>query len=248
MLAQSTLVQTSVDVSSHFQGDIVDMIINSSAIIQLDMIIMFLFSVFSWAIIFWKYRVFHKAKVESDIFLEAFWEGKGLTSVFAESRHLKYSPLAAQFRAAFIELNKLQKTQVGGNPGPEPAGSKMKVAPDKAVQHLGRTLDRTVIAEMSRLGRAMTFLATIGNTSPLLGLFGTVWGIMNSFRSIGIKGSANLAVVAPGIAEALITTVVGLIAAIPALIFYNYFANRLSQQEAEMEAFSADFINRTDLG
>ncbi len=222
------------------------MILGSSGIIQLDMLILALFSILSWAIIIWKYRIFRKAKVESDIFLEAFWEGKGLTSVFAESRHLKHSPLAAQFRSAFIELNKLQKNQMG-NPVPEAGVPKAKVTSGKALQHLTRALDRSSIAEMSRLGKSMTFLATIGNTSPLLGLFGTVWGIMNAFRSIGLKGSANLAIVAPGIAEALVTTVAGLIAAIPALIFYNYFASVLAQQEAEMEGFSADFINKADL-
>lgn len=239
----SILTQSSVDLGIGSQNTILDMTLGSGPLIKFVMIILILFSVISWAIIFWKFRVFRKARVESEIFLESFYEGKGLPNVFRESRHLKNSPLAVQFQSGYITLSKFRKS---GNPSPESA-----LAPDAGgsrnmVEHLTRSLDHAATAELGRLSKALTFLATTGNAAPLLGLFGTVWGIMHSFHSIGITGSANLAVVAPGIAEALVTTVAGLAAAIPAVIFYNYFTTRLVQHETEMVGFSSDFINLVD--
>jgi len=111
------------------------------------------------------------------------------------------------------------------------------------MENIKRTLRRSVSAELTGLNKAVPFLATTGNTTPFIGLFGTVWGIMNSFRSIGLKGSATLAAVAPGISEALIATAAGLAAAIPAVVAYNYFASKIQVMESEMHNFSADFLN-----
>ncbi|MBU2498603.1 MAG: MotA/TolQ/ExbB proton channel family protein, partial [Proteobacteria bacterium] len=105
-----------------------------------------------------------------------------------------------------------------------------------------RSLRKTAIDQSNRLERALSFLATTGNTTPFIGLFGTVWGIMESFRGIGLKGSANLAVVAPGISEALIATAAGLAAAIPAVVAFNYFNNKVTVLRSEMDLFSADFL------
>ena len=201
-----------------------------------------LFSVISWAIIFWKFRVFRKARVESEIFLESFYEGKGLPNVFRESRHLKNSPLAVQFQTGYTTLSKFRKSG-GGNPSPEASYAPDAGGSRNMIEHLTRSLDRAATAELTRLGKALTFLATTGNAAPLLGLFGTVWGIMNSFRSIGEKGAANLATVAPGIAEALIATAIGLMAAIPAVIAFNYFVRKIKVLHSEMDTFSSDFLN-----
>lgn len=241
----SIFTQSTMDLGGGYQNSLLDMTLGSGPIIKLVMILLILFSVLSWAIIFWKFRIFRKARVESEIFLEAFYEGKGLQNVFRESRQLKNSPLATLFQSGYITLSKFRKSG-GGNPSadaifsPDPGSSK------NVIDHLTRSLDRTGASELTRLGRALSFLATTGNTAPLLGLFGTIWGIMHSFQSIGITGSASLSVVAPGIAEALVTTVVGLIAAIPAIVFYNYFNSKLAQHESQMFGFCSDFINLVD--
>jgi biopolymer transport protein TolQ len=111
------------------------------------------------------------------------------------------------------------------------------------IENVKRTLRRAINTEMTRLTQMVPFLATTGNTTPFIGLFGTVWGIMHSFRSIGLKGSANLAVVAPGISEALIATAAGLAVAIPAVIAFNYFNQKIRVIESELQSFSADFLN-----
>jgi biopolymer transport protein TolQ len=111
------------------------------------------------------------------------------------------------------------------------------------IENVKRTLRRAINTEMTRLTQMVPFLATTGNTTPFIGLFGTVWGIMHSFRAIGLKGSANLAVVAPGISEALIATAAGLAVAIPSVIAFNYFNQKIRVIESELQSFSADFLN-----
>ncbi|OEU81471.1 MAG: hypothetical protein BA872_07785 [Desulfobacterales bacterium C00003060] len=136
-------------------------------------------------------------------------------------------------------MNKSQSSSSGVDVTDEVLLSQKMVA----VDNIKRALRRAVNMELTVLGRAIPFLATTGNTTPFIGLFGTVWGIMNSFRGIGLKGSASLAVVAPGISEALIATAAGLAAAIPAVVAYNYFTNKVRVLESEMHNFSADFLN-----
>jgi biopolymer transport protein TolQ len=239
------VTQVTVDIGGALQSDVIEMVANAGPVVKFVLLLLLVFSVASWAIILMKLRLFRKARIESEIFLEAFWEGKGLQYVFRESRHLENSPLASQFRTGYIEMAKIRK---GAGKNPEvPSIPGGQVLPPDKVEHIRRTLERAKIAEISRIGKALSFLATTGNSAPFIGLFGTVWGIMASFRSIGLKGAANLAVVAPGIAEALIATATGLAAAIPAVIFYNYFTNKLAQQEGEMEGFTSDFLNLLDL-
>ncbi len=237
-------VQTTVDLGGRVESDVIELMAHASLMVKFIMLLLFTFSVMSWAIVFWKYRMFRKAKVENEIFLEIFFEGKGMNYVFRESRQLKNSPLAAQFRLGYAELVKVRKT-AAGNPEGNPGG-RGQISSDGVTEHLKRSLERAVLAEATRMSSNLAFLATTGNSAPFIGLFGTVWGIMNAFRGIGLKGSASLAVVAPGIAEALIATAAGLAAAIPAVIFYNYFSNKLARQEADMNGFSADFLNLAD--
>jgi biopolymer transport protein TolQ len=143
---------------------------------------------------------------------------------------------------AYVELGNVNRSRQSST-GNDDIGEGSLREKMVAVDNLKRALRRAVNMELTGLGKTLPFLATTGNTTPFIGLFGTVWGIMNSFRGIGLKGSANLAVVAPGISEALIATAAGLAAAIPAVVAYNYFTSKVHVLESEMHNFSADFLN-----
>jgi biopolymer transport protein TolQ len=146
------------------------------------------------------------------------------------------------FKAGYAELNRLARLQA---PDQSDAGDASQEAEYErtGMDNVTRSLQQAVTAERSRLERGVTFLATTGSSAPFIGLFGTVWGIMESFRRIGVMKSASLAVVAPGIAEALIATAAGLAAAIPAVIFYNYFLSRINSISTEMDNFASELIN-----
>jgi biopolymer transport protein TolQ len=223
-------------------NEIVQMIFHAGPMVRFVLLLLLFFSTTSWAIIFAKYRSIRKARKESSEFLDLFWNSPGLSEAFAGSKRLQYSPIARLFRLAYVELRKVNKSQSsssGGDMTDEASLSRQMVA----VDNIKRALRRAVNMELTGLGRALPFLATTGNTTPFIGLFGTVWGIMNAFRGIGMRGSASLAVVAPGISEALIATAAGLAAAIPAVVAYNYFTNKVRVLESEMHSFSADFLN-----
>jgi biopolymer transport protein TolQ len=198
------------------------------------------FSVASWGIIALKFMSLKAAQRLSVEFLETFWQSKRLDEIFQRSEDMTTSPLAQVFRAGYQELVKVKQR--------EQTAKDAKVD-DKAglsfggIENIERALRRATTAEMTELERLVPFLATVGSTAPFIGLFGTVIGIMKSFAEIGAKGSANLATVAPGIAEALIATAAGLLAAIPAVIAFNYFVSRTKVLGAEMENFSSDFMN-----
>jgi len=223
-------------------SDIVQMILNAGLMVRFVLVLLLFFSVTSWAIIFSKYRLIGKARKESAYFLDLFWNRQSLSKAFAASKQLRYSPLARVFRIAYLELKKVNTSQSSSGEGERGRGttSSQDVA---AVDNLKRALRRAANVELTGLNRALSFLATTGNTTPFIGLFGTVWGIMNAFRGIGLRGSASLAVVAPGISEALIATAAGLAAAIPAVVAYNYFNSKVRVLESEMHNFSADFLN-----
>ncbi|MBF0530989.1 MAG: MotA/TolQ/ExbB proton channel family protein, partial [Deltaproteobacteria bacterium] len=164
----------------------------------------------------------------SHYFLELFWKSRNLATVYNESAGFDSSPVAQIFRVGYQELGRVRKAKVDFRLG---------------MENVQRALRRTAAAEGTRLSRTLSFLATTGNAAPLIGLFGTVWGIMGSFHNIGLSGSANLASVAPGISEALVATAAGLAAAIPAVVAFNYFSSRVRVLEAEMTNFVADFLN-----
>jgi biopolymer transport protein TolQ len=223
-------------------SDIVQMILHSGPMVRFVLLLLLFFSIASWAIIFTKYRFMRKARKESAEFLDLFWNRRSLSEAFAASKQLRYSPLARVFRVAYIELRKVNKPQPPAANSPKEKG--IKITQDvAAVDNIKRALRRALNVELTGLNKAVPFLATTGNTTPFIGLFGTVWGIMNSFRGIGLRGSASLAVVAPGISEALIATAAGLAAAIPAVVAYNYFSSKVRVLESEMHNFSADFLN-----
>jgi biopolymer transport protein TolQ len=194
------------------------------------------FSLACWYIIGYKYFFIRRAQQQSARFLDSFWRSKRLDAIFRSTDEVQASPTAQVFRAGYIELGKLQ----GATQPNDPEGMRERLGDLESIR---RALDRAITVETTRLESTVPFLATTGSTAPFIGLFGTVWGIMNSFSAIGAKGSATLAVVAPGIAEALIATAIGLLAAIPAVVAYNYFVNRIRVLNSEMETFSSDFLN-----
>ena len=221
---------------------IVQMVLHSGPMVRFVLLLLLFFSMASWSIIFTKYRFMRKARKESAYFLDLFWNRRGLAEAFAASKRLRNSPIARVFRVAYVELKKVNKSRSSTADGEKGQGATLN-QDMVAVDNIRRALRRAVNVELTGLSKTLPFLATTGNTTPFIGLFGTVWGILNSFRGIGLRGSASLAIVAPGISEALIATAAGLAAAIPAVVAYNYFTNKVSILESEMHSFSADFLN-----
>jgi biopolymer transport protein TolQ len=235
--SDAVLLPGAISFGSAFGGDILHMVVNAGGVVKVVLLILFAFSIISWTIIFMKWRLFRKAKEENAFFLDIFWETSAFNKIYSECEDLVFSPIAQLFRAGFSEVVRMRKIQ---NPGP---GKEGNASMPPLMDVVERSLRKTAIDQSNRLERAISFLATTGNTTPFIGLFGTVWGIMESFRGIGLKGSANLAVVAPGISEALIATAAGLAAAIPAVIAFNYFNNKVTVHRSEMDLFSADFLS-----
>ena len=211
--------------------DIFSLVLSASTVVMGVLLLLVFFSVVSWYIIGYKYFYLRRAYSESLHFLDTFWTSKRLDAIYQSADELKRSPVSQVFKAGYVELSKIKKAE--GDVGTWLGD----------MQSIERALDRAQTSELTHLESMIPFLATTGSAAPFVGLFGTVWGIMNSFRSIGAKGAANLATVAPGIAEALIATAIGLMAAIPAVIAYNYFVRRVKVLHSEMDAFSNDFLN-----
>ena len=224
--------------------DILSLVMNATGVVLAVLFILILLSVFAWFIIGYKALYFARAERESIKFLDVFWGAKRLDAVYAECEKLARSPLAQMFRAGYVELSKLTRQK---NEDQEADGAYRSsaggLADGDGMENIERALRRSYTTEMTFMESLLPFLATTGSAAPFVGLFGTVWGIMNSFRAIASKGSANLATVAPGMAEALIATAIGLVAAIPAVMAYNYFARKVKVLSAEMDAFSNDFLN-----
>jgi biopolymer transport protein TolQ len=218
-----------------FGSDKIQMFLDAGPVVKLVMFILIGFSMACWTIIFIKLRFFRYARLETAYFLEIFWEATELTSIYKESKDLFYSPVAQLFIRGYTELIRLKKLKGNGT-----SSLNNISGVSDAVE---RALRRSAIHESSRMEKALAFLATTGNTAPFIGLFGTVWGIMESFTGISKMQSASLSVVAPGIAEALVATAIGLLAAIPAVMAYNFFNSRVAALGAEMETFSADFLS-----
>src|SRR5712692_3353793 len=211
--------------------------------------ILFFFSLVSWIIIFAKFLRLRRITSQSEKFVLFFRKSKRFSEVNTIAGQLTDTPLTTLFKAGYAELDAQIKavrpeespvtTIAMQPPAVQPAG-KLLI---KNISGVERALERAIGVEVSRLTRHMTFLATTASACPFIGLFGTVWGIMQSFRQIGVTGSTSIVAVAPGISEALINTAAGLAAAIPALVFYNYFMGQVRQLRAGMEDFALEFIN-----
>lgn len=223
--------------------DIIHILSQAGLMVQFVLLLLLFFSVMSWAIIIIKFRYIRRAHRESNRFTEYFWKSRDLASAYAKAKQLAGCPLARIFRVGYMELKKI--SQAGRAVGLDMAGEDMAGLTGRisGADNVKRALRRAINSETTRMTQMVPFLATTGNTTPFIGLFGTVWGIMNSFVGIGQRGSASLAVVAPGISEALIATAAGLAVAIPAVIAFNYFMSKIKVLETELISFSADLLN-----
>lgn len=201
------------------------------------LILLLLFSLVSFGIIFNKWTTLARANRESRRFLEVFRKSQKFSEVNAVANQLTHSPLVGMFQAGYQEINQ-QVRPPAGAPGQRPA--------IRSLEAVSRALARAASVEENRLEKRLSFLASTASVSPFIGLFGTVWGIMNAFGDIGRQGSASLAIVAPGISEALITTAAGLFAAIPAALFFNFFSDRVRALSAVMDDFAMEFTSMVE--
>jgi biopolymer transport protein TolQ len=217
--------------------DVVDLSIlelfkNAHIVVKLVIVGLLLASVWSWAIILEKLFLYAKTRKETDKFEQVFWSGQSLEELYQALAQRRNTGMAALFVAAMREWKRSTERE-GGERGTRPMpGVQLRVE---------KVMDVTISREVERLERRLTFLATVGSTAPFIGLFGTVWGIMTSFQAIAVSKNTNLSVVAPGIAEALFATALGLLAAIPAVIFYNKFSADSQQISHRLEAFADEF-------
>jgi len=212
------------------------MLLGAGLIVKLVLILLIFFSVVSWAIIIFKMFQVHRANSESVRFMDFFWKSKRFDAIAAQVDRFANSPLTVLFNEGYDELKKVVESDGSTE-------SNAMTTDLGGIENVSRALRRATNSEITRLEKYLTFLATTGSTSPFIGLFGTVWGIMTAFEGIGKTGSASLAVVAPGIAEALIATAIGLVAAIPAVMAYNHFQSKIRVLINEMDSFSTEFLN-----
>ena len=206
---------------------------NAHIVVKLVIIGLILASIWSWAIIIEKVFLFAKTRKETDKFEQVFWSGQSLDELYQALAPRRNAGMAALFVAAMREWKRSTESESAGARSPKPMpGVQLRVE---------KVMDVTISREVERLERRLTFLATVGSTAPFIGLFGTVWGIMTSFQAIAVSKNTSLAVVAPGIAEALFATALGLLAAIPAVIFYNRFNSDVARHAARLEGFADEF-------
>ncbi len=214
---------------------VTDMIWNAGPMVKLVMLILVCMSLACWGVVLLKFKLFRRAEKQSEDFYELYRQRKNFGVLYRESQLLSESYLAQVFRSGYTEwgrVTKILESLASVEPG--------ACDGEEALSTVEKAMEGAMLLETRRLERFLPLLATTGNTAPFIGLFGTVWGIMTSFHQIGLKGAANLAVVAPGISEALVATAIGLFAAIPAVIFFNYFMNRIQAIQGQMQYFAGD--------
>jgi biopolymer transport protein TolQ len=220
-----------------FSSGVAGLIAHSGWVARFVLLLLLVFSLISWAIILYKGMALHRAHAQSTTFLDIFRKSSKFSEVNAVCPQLRASPLVGVFQAGYLEVNQ----QVRG--ASAPAGAAASRPTVKSLESLSRSLARAATVEATRIERRLSFLATTASVSPFIGLFGTVWGIMDAFREIGQSGSSSIVVVAPGISEALITTAMGLLAAIPAAVFFNFFSSRTRVLAAMVDDFALEFLN-----
>ncbi len=210
---------------------VITLFLQADTLVKLVMLMLLVASFWSWAVIFDKFVKLRRLKSDADSFEESFWSGGALDDLYDRIGNRPGDPMSSVFAAAMREWRRSMAKGLVGN-----------TATRQTLQErIERVMQVTANREMARIERYMSFLATVGSTSPFVGLFGTVWGIMNSFQAIAAAKNTSLAVVAPGIAESLFATALGLVAAIPAVIFYNKFASDFGRYAGRLESFGAEF-------
>ena len=238
-MEQTSTVQNQV---GEISLTLVDLIANSGSMAKGVLFLLFVFSVISWTIILQKFFIYRKISRQDKLFLSIFEKSDNLNNIYNYSRKLRQSPLARIFLTGYHELYLFQEMAKKEKDSKTVRGKISEDISSRDLKGIGIAMYKAINQEVERLSHRLDFLATTGSTTPFIGLFGTVWGIMHSFRAIGAKGTASIGGVAPGIAEALIATAAGLIAAIPAVIFYNYFSRKIESFTIRMDDFSHDFV------
>ena len=213
-----------VGLASSADFSLMNLFLRADIIVKSVIIILIACSIYSWAIIIDKFKLFKKINISTEEFEEKFWRSKSAETFYNSLPNKVDDPMASLFKESMQSLLK----------------SKSKV---NLSERMGGMLEAGIEKQISKLDKGFTFLATVGSTAPFIGLFGTVWGIMNSFQSIAISRNTSLAIVAPGIAEALFATALGLLAAIPAVVAYNKFNNDSKKYSQKLENFSKRFLS-----
>ena len=226
-MEKETLSSTILSGSVSNDMSVWGLFLQADLVVKVVLILLIIASLWSWAIIFEKTIRLRKLKTHADLFEEAFWSGGSLDNLFDRTSNRPSDPMSSIFNAAMREWRRSSSRTLTDYAG--------------LAQRIERVMYVTLGREMDNAERHMTFLASVGSTAPFVGLFGTVWGIMNSFQAISMTKDTSLAVVAPGIAEALFATALGLVAAIPAVLAYNKFSNEFGRFAARLEAFSSEF-------
>jgi biopolymer transport protein TolQ len=222
------------------QQSLASIVLGASPVVQLVLLLLLVFSIGSLGVILFKFRQLRLARRQSERFLEIFWEAKNLAGINSASIELKQSPVAHVFRSGYQELQRLTRTSSKRS---GTSSENVESTELGGIENVERAMRRATTQEVTRLEKALTFLATTASTAPFVGLFGTVWGVMTAFRGLTTAQTSSIQAVAPGIAEALIATAVGLAAAIPAVVAFNHFAREVRVLTADMENFSAEFLN-----
>jgi biopolymer transport protein TolQ len=213
------------------------LILNAGIIVKGVLLLLIFMSLMSWAIMANKWQLYRRTRRQAESFSSAFWGGSDMDTVLASiPQRYPDSALPNIFQSGYREFMRQRRDE-------SQTQTAKKIIAGGGLDGIRRALDAAFSREMERLSRHLAFLATVGSTSPFIGLFGTVWGIMNAFQAIGLTQNTSLAAVAPGIAEALITTAFGLVAAIPAVVAYNKFTADLKRMAGNMEQFSSEFLN-----
>jgi len=221
---EADISSQAVGLASSADFSLINLFIRADIIVKSVIILLIACSVYSWAIIIDKFKLFKKINISSEQFEEKFWKSKSAETFYNTLPSNIVDPMTYLFKESMQGLLK----------------SKSKT---NLVEKMGGILELGIEKQMSKIDKGFTFLATVGSTAPFIGLFGTVWGIMNSFQSIAISRNTSLAIVAPGIAEALFATALGLLAAIPAVVAYNKFNNDSKKYSQKLESFSKRFLS-----
>lgn len=215
-----------------------DALFSAGLVVQFTLLVLISLSVACWAVAWSKHKQFKSLDTANPPFVAKFWKATSLDSIFESVDQFPESSMARLFKAGYLELQRLADSPMLKKEPSESHSPKLS-----GLDNLERALRKEYDLEVAALESRLTVLATTGSTGPFIGLFGTVWGIMSSFQKIGETGSASLAVVAPGISEALIATAIGLAAAIPAVVLYNHFNSKIRREETALSNFSTDFLN-----
>lgn len=213
----------------------IEAILNASIVVQITLLILLGLSIVCWAIAISKFKTFKTIFHSNDLFINKFWKVTSLDNLYEDIDSYKDSSAARVFKSAYLEMKR-----IADSPLVQKNETKVSLT---GLDNLERALKKAIDSEIDQLESKLNILATTGSTGPFIGLFGTVWGIMGSFHKIGQTGAASLAVVAPGISEALVATAIGLAAAIPAVVMYNHFVTKIKKEEIALNNFSADFLN-----